>query len=281
MNILLCTDGSPHSAWALNVGASVALPLAGSVDILIVAETEERRVEVLRGCDAVVAELQAAGLPPVLHHRRGRLAEAVEHQAQGVPYDLVVIGSRGRRGLTSLLLGSVARHVAEHIPASLLVVKGPLRQLEHFLVCSAAGPASERTVRFAGRLAHSLGAAVTLIHVMSQLPLTPFAVPEDLEASADELVRRGSREGVHLSCMLDLLAEEGINGRAIVRHGLVLDEILDELSDGCYDLLITGTHVTPGLHESLVEDMSTDLLLEARLPVLIVRQGHGGTQATE
>lgn len=37
--------------------------------------------------------------------------------------DLVVLGSRGRRGLTRFLLGSVSQSVASHAPCSVLVVR--------------------------------------------------------------------------------------------------------------------------------------------------------------
>lgn len=40
---------------------------------------------------------------------------------------------------------------------------------------------------------------------------------------------------------------------------------------GQYDLVVTGTHVTPGLNGSLVEDLSADILLAANRPVLVVR----------
>ena len=37
--------------------------------------------------------------------------------------DLLVVGSRGRTGLSKLLLGSVASHAVTHAPCSVLVVK--------------------------------------------------------------------------------------------------------------------------------------------------------------
>lgn len=48
-------------------------------------------------------------------------AEAITERAAG--YDLVVIGSHGRRGLRRFLLGSVAETVVRHAPCSVLVAR--------------------------------------------------------------------------------------------------------------------------------------------------------------
>lgn len=269
MRMLLCTDGSSHAAQALELGGRVARKAASTVDILAVS-TGEREKEVRLGVQTLAADLDAAGIAVTIHWRSGRLAREVTRQTRAAPYDLVVIGSRGRRGVTRLLLGSVALQVVEHVPAPILVVKGRAGDLQRFLVCTSAGPPSERTIRFASRLARALEASVTLLHVMSQVPLTENAVPEDLEASARELIERRSREGVHLGQMLDLLGEEGLAARAVVRHGLVLDEIVAEMREGRYDLLVTGAHVTPGLNARLVDNLTADILLAVQGPVLVV-----------
>jgi len=270
MKILLCTDGSSHTVRALNLGTRVACAAASSVDILAVVERGQEE-DVDRLVEATTADLEEAGIPVAIHRRTGRIAGEVVRQAQATPYDLLIIGSRGRRGVVRLLRGSVALHIAKHTLASILVVKGHTRDLERFLVCSSAGPVSEHTIRFAGRLAQALEASVTLLHVMSQLPLAEDAVLDDLGASAEELIQRGSREGVHLSQMLDLLAAKGVATRAVARHGLVRDEIIAEAREGQYDLLVTGAHVTPGLNARLVDDLSAGILLAANRPVLVAR----------
>jgi nucleotide-binding universal stress UspA family protein len=268
MKILLCINGTPHAAQALELGAHIARMAATAVDILVLVERDPEKAR--RMAETTAAELEAAEIPVTLYQRTGRIGEEVVLQAQAASYDLIVIGSRGRRGVTRLLLGSVALCVVEQTPAPVLVVKGRARKLERFLVCSSAGPVSEHTVQFAGRLAQALGASVTLLHVMSQLPLTENAFLDDLEASAEELIQRGSREGIHLGRMLDLLAEEGQTGRAVVRHGLVRDEIIAEGRKGQYDLLVIGAHVTPGLNARMVGDLTAEVLLAANRPVLVI-----------
>jgi len=260
MKILLCTDGSSHTVRGLNLGTQVARAAASSVDIVAVAEPGQEE-DTNRLVEAAAADLEEAGVPVTIHRRSGRITEEVVRQAQATPYDLLIIGSRGRRGVARLLLGSVALHVTGRVPASVLVVKGRAGDFRRFLVCSSAGPVSEHAIRFAGRLARALEASVTLLHVISQLPLAKGVVLDDLEASV----------GVHLSQMLDLLAAEGVVTRAVVRHGLVRDEIIAEAQEGQYDLLVTGAHVTPGLNARLVDDLSADILLAANCPVLIVR----------
>ncbi len=269
MKILLCTDGSSHTVRGLNLGTRIARAAASLVDILAAVQRDQEE-EMHRFVEAAAADLEEAGVPVTIHWRTGRLAEEAVHQARTAPYDLLIIGSRGRRGLVRLLLGSAALYVTGHVPASVLVVKGHVRDLNRFLICTSAGPKSEHTVRFASRLARALGASVTLLHVMSQVPLAGDAVPEDLKASAKELIQRRSREGVHLGQMLGLLSEEGLAGRAVVRHGLVLDEIVAEIREGRYDLLVTGAHVTPGLNARLVDDLAADILLAVQCPVLVV-----------
>jgi nucleotide-binding universal stress UspA family protein len=161
--------------------------------------------------------------------------------------------------------------VTQEAPASVLVVKEQSGHQKKLLLCTSAGPRSKQTVQFAGELAPLLDASVTLIHIMSQVPLSERATIKDLGASAEELIENQSREGTHLSEMAAYLEDQHVDTHTVVRHGLVLDEILAEAREGDYDMIIIGAHSTPGLHPLLVEDVARDILLAAKCPVLVVR----------
>jgi nucleotide-binding universal stress UspA family protein len=79
---------------------------------------------------AAEAELEGAlaaafpeGTPGEVEARlaEGDAAEALVDEAEGA--ELLVVGSRGRSGIASVLLGSVSRHVVSHAPCPVVVVK--------------------------------------------------------------------------------------------------------------------------------------------------------------
>jgi nucleotide-binding universal stress UspA family protein len=273
MHILLYSDGSNMGSRGFALGKRIAKATASAVDILAIARTpdqvESSRLEI----QAAASELRDRGIPVTVYQRSGFTGQQVLRQADATDYDLIVIGSRGRRGLKRLVAGSRACAILGRATTSVLVVKGRERNgIDEILACSAAGPASEETVRFAARMARVLGASVTLLHVMSQVALVEGAEEADLEAEAEELMEREAREGIHLEKMLEILRTEGVEAQAVVRHGLVVEEIMAEAKDGHFDMMIVGAHTTPDIAGLVSSDLSQQITLAANRPVLIVRQ---------
>lgn len=85
-------------------------------------------------------DLKTAGLVVRGRVDRGLASDMIVRAAASERADLVVVGSHGRTGLTRLLMGSVASHVLNHAPCSVLVVREPL-----------ANPSSASTTRSASR----------------------------------------------------------------------------------------------------------------------------------
>lgn len=144
--IVVGVDGSPPSLEALRWGAEearlrdarlVALhawafippaPLAEPGLAPIPAADIPGQLEA-QG-DAAEAEFAAAieqafpEGPPVEIERRlveDDAGEALENESKSA--DLVVVGSRGRSGITAALLGSVSKHVVDHAACPVVVVK--------------------------------------------------------------------------------------------------------------------------------------------------------------
>lgn len=131
--ILIAYDGSESSRCALERAAELARALRGSVDLLVVGALLESgygtvvpvmEEELYR---AVVAEgvrlLGEAGIEARGHLVWGDAGPQITAAAEEQESGLLVVGHRGKGGLRSLLLGSVAKYVIDHAPCSVLVVR--------------------------------------------------------------------------------------------------------------------------------------------------------------
>jgi nucleotide-binding universal stress UspA family protein len=59
----------------------------------------------------------------LLEARNRRVSEVIDEKARELAVDLIVIGRHGRRGLATLILGSVAEQLAKMSKASVLLVR--------------------------------------------------------------------------------------------------------------------------------------------------------------
>jgi nucleotide-binding universal stress UspA family protein len=274
LKILLCTDGSADATRAARFGLRLARRGVDALQVLGVIEDHEDAERLIRNALAALEpELLASGVAFATNLRRGHAAEQILDEAADWQADLIVIGQLGRRGLTRFIMGGTATRIVQYARCSVLLVKGQRSALHRILVCTAGGEPGLRDVEVAGRLAAQTQAAVTVLHVMSQVALTEKDYKPELEASAGDLIARQTREGVHLAAALQALKLWGVSGAARVRHGLVVDEIASETRDGDYDLLVIGAHLARGLARWLLDDVTAHVLEETQIPILVVRGG--------
>ena len=136
-SVLVPLDGSVHAAAAFERAIEIAkrsrawvtllhvieplrLPPVGAAYVvgMLSQESEAQAEALLERAAAQVPE----GIPVCTIIRRGHAAEEIVRRIDGAEHDLVVMGSRGRGPLRSLLLGSVSRAVLHRSPAPVIVV---------------------------------------------------------------------------------------------------------------------------------------------------------------
>ena len=141
--ILVPTDFSEHSASALAYAGGFARRFGASLHLLHVVE--DQLVTGPFSAEVYVPHT-AATLPGLLRDSSARLAEAlgdedllrlgatgdvivgtaartiVEYAADN-GYDLIIMGTHGRSGISHLVMGSVAEHVVRSAPCPVLTVR--------------------------------------------------------------------------------------------------------------------------------------------------------------
>jgi nucleotide-binding universal stress UspA family protein len=140
--LLVAFDGSAHSQRALDEAIELARVNRGSVSVMTVAPEPSRLWAVGLGYgdplnlddlgDQVERQFQTildgalhtvpADIPATAILKRGAAAPALIDETHTKDHDLIVMGSRGRGDLRSLLLGSVSHHVLQASPIPVLVV---------------------------------------------------------------------------------------------------------------------------------------------------------------
>ena len=147
--VLLATDGTDTSALALEIVAT--WPIFANVEITVLSVSEpamawatldpastsayllEREAELADRRQAIHAELARAGADMLREAGRsatddvrvGNPAHEIVQEADAKGADLIVTGSRRSSARFPGLIGSVARNVLQHAPASVLVVRHP------------------------------------------------------------------------------------------------------------------------------------------------------------
>jgi universal stress protein A len=135
--ILYPTDFSETGRHALELATSLARDRGATLVIVHVEEPpmaygggdlyygveEPSREELLKALGQVVPTDPAV---PCVHKLMiGDPAEAILKLAQEDQVELIVMGTHGRRGLTRLLMGSVAEAVVRRAPCPVLTVRQP------------------------------------------------------------------------------------------------------------------------------------------------------------
>jgi nucleotide-binding universal stress UspA family protein len=195
---------------------------------------------------------------------------ALLNEAHRGDYDLAVFGPMRERWSRWLRMPS-SSSLSAQLPISSLLVRGTTAQITKVLLCAGGDQTVIDDAKLTMRLARRANATATILHVLSQLPMIFGAQSPDADPT-EALAATGTPEINNMKAAVDVLKSGNVAASIKVRIGLVVDEIVAELQEGQYDLLVIGAHRSQGLVERLLfEDISKDILGQSPVPVLVVK----------
>ena len=95
-----------------------------------------------------------------------------------------------------------------------------------------------------------------------------------LEENVDQLLESKSELGTNLLRQKRELERLAVPAEVRLRHGIVIDQVFEEVRAGDYDLIVTGTSQARGLlGHYIMGDLTRSILNRANCPVLVARAG--------
>ncbi|MGH8094078.1 MAG: universal stress protein [Chthoniobacterales bacterium] len=296
--ILVPLDFSDSSMQALKYAIPLAEKFKAAIHLIHVQPDDEltaisRAGQLMLNCaDAIalmqdrLAEIQRAHdvqfWPDNCHVPSGRPDHEICRLAATIKADLIVLSTHGYTGLKHVVLGSTAERVVRFAPCPVLVLRGAKYQatslddsvmtdfkLGRILVpvdfskCSLAG------VRYAARLARSMGASLHLFHaVYPYAQVIGFDRMSSTSGSLVQIATETAREEMaRLKAMTFL---QDITCETEVRVGPTADAISNTSGRREIDLLVTSTHGRTGFRRALLGSVAEQVVRYAKCPVITV-----------
>jgi nucleotide-binding universal stress UspA family protein len=184
---------------------------------------------------------------------------------------LVVIGAVRKARVGAFWMSAKAYKLIKSIPQPVLTVIGQRNTIRRILICSGGRPYIEKGIELASCVAKGLTAAVTIVHVMPEVPAmySEIAARQD---DVDALLHSSSNLAQNLRREKELLESAGVQSSIKIRQGEVIRELLAEIRTGNYDLVVTGSSITHGPFSTYVMgDVTREIVNQSECPVLVTR----------
>jgi nucleotide-binding universal stress UspA family protein len=291
MRALLALDGSPSADVARQAVASLAWPTGSVVHVVGVIDSEFDPVTgfgnpdpatwiagkrtVVQALEAAAASLRRPGLAADATVMSGRPATVIVDQARQLRADLVVVGSRGRGPLASLLLGSVSAEVVDHAPCPVLVVRAPIEGPTLVAVDGSASANGAVTYLVANPI--TFDRPIEVVSVAHRPGATTAWEVAGLSAIALEgleerhKVERRDLEAVAARAATRLRAT-GYRARWSLAEGHAPEQIIATAAGLDCDLIVMGSRGMTGLKRIVLGSVARAVLLHTPASVLIVRE---------
>ena len=201
-------------------------------------------------------ELGHATGPYERHVVVGNPATEIVSVARRTGVDLIVMGTHGRRGLKTLLLGSVAESVVRHAPCPVVCVRAGVSAptaLDSRILCAVDfSEVSHRAMLSGAQLARHLGAELVLLHVRPLIEWQGGEVEVRLDSWRREAEAGGAR--VTTACV----------------SGLAAAQIVGYARAHACELIVLGTHGRTGLAHVLMGSVAEGVVRDGPCAVLTV-----------
>jgi nucleotide-binding universal stress UspA family protein len=285
-DLLLPFDGSDGAAEALHHAAEIAHWADATIHVLFVADTTRDSLTVVETevVDALVREgkdiveeaaktLDTLGVDYDSDVVQGTPAPTIVEYAEQYDYDVIVMPTRGREGVSRYLLGSVTEKVVRLSSVPVLTTRmQPDEQLvfpyENILLPTDGSAGAVHAAEHGLSIAAALDATVHVLSVVDDTSLGP-----DVRSTISEQ----ASEQAATDAVDDLVSEAETRGVSNtvrhVEHGSPVEVILDAIESNDIHAVVMGTTRRRESDRILLGSVAEKTVRSAPVPVITVGRG--------
>jgi nucleotide-binding universal stress UspA family protein len=267
MRMLIYLDGESYHHPPVLMGKLIARAAHGEIRVLIGVAPDGHQENGESIADQVRSDLQ--GLSPQVDIRQGQPGQIICEELQRETYQLVIVNAdRITRAKRKVEVDPV---LIKQSTISLLLTRNPKPKIKHILLCSACIEGDYSLINQTAGLARDLGAAVTMLHVISGSVPSMYTGLDQIEETVEEILQTDTSFAQHLRHGVGIFREQNIEAEVKIRWGIPIEEIVRETQLVDYDLVVIGSsRFNQGLLEMLLGNMMNKIIDQIELPVLIV-----------
>jgi nucleotide-binding universal stress UspA family protein len=194
-------------------------------------------------------------------------ATEILHASQDESTDLLVIGTRGHKGLARLVLGSTAEELIHQAKCPILTIGPgvpPLTQPVNFqriVYATDFSPEAANACVFALSFAQDFGAHLYLCHVLPEPAGVDQMDDHELNARFTSALQR----------LVPDIAREWCEPECVLEHGFAADGILLLAQRVKADLIVVGTRKSSHWFDNFKTGVAFQVISSSHCPVLTIR----------
>ncbi|CAN5232788.1 hypothetical protein BH10CYA1_BH10CYA1_08230 [soil metagenome] len=283
MKIIVAIDGSQSSEAAVDALTNIQLAPGTEVKLLIAIEPYQdaiaKATDALKG---MTDELQKKliGCTVTYEVAQGDAKSRITEIAKAWSANLIIMGSRGRKGLELMLMGSVSQGVLTQSPCPVIIAKAgethdPSNGFKNILITVDNSEYSKAALTWLQGIQWGPETQFKIATIVQPLvdsfdSVGSITDATNLTRQHDDLIGMAKGEVAKLSA--DLAAAVGPKNVSIeVGEGDPKDVIINIATSWSADLIVMGSHGRTGLDKLLLGSVSQAVALHAPCSVAIVR----------
>lgn len=268
--VIVCLQAGMPEYPELEYGVNLAELLHAAVRFICFRQTGSA-AKLEDAVQAVTAGLKERGMSAEVEWDRGSLVEAIERAVLSYPQALVVFSDRYGPTWQRLLRTIRFRHIMSEVSGPLIRLRDTCWPLKKILVCSGGFAYTIRLEKLAIQMAQAAGAKLNILHIVEPVTLD-YSLAREVHDKWSRLMETHTPQAQHLQRVLDAAEAAGVWVEVILRHGQVVDEIINEVEHGAYDLIGLGSvyssHSLRGLYRP---DVTALVSAAVSCPILTMR----------